>query len=101
MKLVRKTLQVMDSKGSSSEGFAEGRDRSTGNRNATSVLHNIAASASSGEVLLGYMRKGSSGKSVHVKGYSSIYLLKADEYWGQIPCFRHAFINAEYFHFLH
>ena len=62
VKLVRKTLQVMDSKGRSSEGFAERRDRSTSNRNATSVLRNIATSALSGEVLLGYMRKGSGGK---------------------------------------
>lgn len=62
VKLVRKTLQVMDSKGRSSEGFAEERDRSTGNRNAASVLRNIATSAPSSEVLLGYMRKGSRGK---------------------------------------
>lgn len=52
VKLVRKTLQVMDSKGRSSEGSAEGRDRSTGDRNTTSVLRNIATSAPSGEVLL-------------------------------------------------
>lgn len=68
MKVVRKTLQVMDSKGRSSEGFAEGRDRSTGNRNATAVLCNIAASAPSDEVLLGDMRKGSSGKCCACKG---------------------------------
>lgn len=52
VKLVRKTLQVMDSKGRGSKGFAEGRDRSTGNRTAMSVLCNITTSALSSEVLL-------------------------------------------------
>jgi len=58
VKLVRKTLQVMDSKGRGNEGFAEGRDQSRDNRNATSVLRNIAASAPSGEVLFKIYAKG-------------------------------------------
>lgn len=45
--------------------------------------------------------RGALVSAVHVKkSCSNVDLLKVDEYWGQIPPSRHAFVNAEYFLFL-